>query len=302
MEHLVDTFRCGYVAIAGEPNVGKSTLLNALLGEKLSIVTAKPQTTRQRVVGILNRENAQIIFLDTPGLLDPKYLLQEKMVDAARMALADADVILVLCEVRKKAELHPRVEEEILRKSASDAVRILVINKVDTIARDEVLPLIGAFSEKGLFKEIVPISAAKGENLDRLLSLIIQSLPVHVPYYPTDILSDAPERFFTAELIRETIFEHFREEIPYSTAVEIREFKERETGVAYVLADVIVERKSQKGILIGHRGAALKAVGAEARAKIEAFLGKRVFLELFVKVGKDWRGSEQWMKQLGYTP
>ena len=288
--------------MGGEPNVGKSTLLNALLGEKLSIVTAKPQTTRQRVVGILNRENAQIIFLDTPGLLDPKYLLQEKMVDAARMALADADVILVLCEVRKKAELHPRVEEEILRKSASDAVRILVINKVDTIARDEVLPLIGAFSEKGLFKEIVPISAAKGENLDRLLSLIIQSLPVHVPYYPTDILSDAPERFFTAELIRETIFEHFREEIPYSTAVEIREFKERETGVAYVLADVIVERKSQKGILIGHRGAALKAVGAEARAKIEAFLGKRVFLELFVKVGKDWRGSEQWMKQLGYTP
>ncbi len=294
-------FRSGYVAIAGEPNVGKSTLLNALLGQKLSIVTRKPQTTRQRVVGILNREDAQIIFLDTPGLLDPKYLLQEKMLDAARLALADADVILVLNEFRKGTELDPRVESELARPSAAAAVRVLVINKVDTVARQEVLPIIDHFAKLGRFHAIIPISASKGENLDRLVDVVVDSLPVHPAYYPDDIASEAPERFFAAELIRETIFEQFREEIPYSTAVEIREFKERETGVAYILADIIVERKSQKGILIGRRGESLKGVGTAARAKIEAFLDRPVFLELYVKVGKDWRGSDDWMNKLGYS-
>jgi GTPase len=302
MDNHASSFRCGYVAIAGEPNVGKSTLLNALLGQKLSIVTKKPQTTRQRVVGILNREDAQIIFLDTPGLLDPQYLLQEKMLTSARLALADADVILILSEVRKGGELSPRVEEELKRPSAAGARRILVLNKVDTIHRGEVLPLIEQFSKRKTFTDIVPISASKGENLDRLLSVIVEALPEHPPYYPQDIVSEAPERFFAAELIRETIFEKFREEIPYSTAVEIREFKERETGAAYILADVIVERKSQKGILIGHRGESLKAVGVGARTKIEQFLGKPVFLELFVKVGREWRASEQWLNQLGYNP
>ena len=302
MEPQMTPFRCGYVAIAGEPNVGKSTLLNALLGQKLSIVTKKPQTTRQRVVGIFNRDDAQVIFLDTPGLLDPKYLLQEKMLESARLALADGDVILILSEVRMGTELHPRVEDELARQSSSQAVRILVLNKVDTIPRDEVLPLIEHFSKRALFSDIVPVSALKAENLDRLLSVIIQALPVHPPFYPQDILSDTPERFFAAELIRETIFEQFREEIPYSTAVEIRDFKDRDTGAAYILADIIVERKSQKGILIGKRGESLKAVGVGARGKIEAFLGRPVYLELYVKVGKEWRGSEQWLNKLGYSP
>jgi GTP-binding protein Era len=295
------SFRCGYVAIVGEPNVGKSTLLNAFLGQKLSIVTRKPQTTRQRVLGILNRERTQIVFLDTPGLLDPQYLLQEKMLESARAALSDADVVLALTEVRKGTELHPRVEEELSRPSASGAVRILVINKVDTVHRDEVLPLIGHFAKRGLFAEIVPVSAAKQENLDRLLSVIVEALPIHPPYYPEDVLSDTPERFFVAELIRETVFEHFREEIPYSTAVEIREFKEREAGAAYILADIVVERKSQKGILIGRKGESLKSVGVGARAKIEKFLNRPVYLELFVKIGKEWRASERWLNKLGYT-
>ena len=302
METQTTSFRCGYVAIVGEPNVGKSTLLNALLGQKLSIVTKKPQTTRQRVVGILNGDDLQIIFLDTPGLLDPKYLLQEKMLDSARLAFADADVILVLSEVKKGTELHRRVEQELAKASASKASRILVLNKVDTIHREATLPLIEHFSKRGLFSEIVPVSATKGENLDRLVSVIIQALPVHPPYYPQDIVSEAPERFFAAELIRETIFEQFQEEIPYSTAVEIRDFKDRETGAAYILADIIVERKSQKGILIGRQGASLKAVGVGARTKIEAFLGRPVYLELFVKVGREWRGNEQWLDKLGYSP
>ncbi|HXG38568.1 MAG TPA: GTPase Era [Bacteroidota bacterium] len=292
-------FKAGYVAIVGEPNVGKSTLMNTLLQQKVSIVTRKPQTTRQRVLGILSRDDAQIIFLDTPGLITPKYLLQERMMQYASMALRDADIILVLTEVSRGTELPPEVTHHVVKKWASKPL-YLVINKVDTIDRRELLPLIDTLAKQGVFREIIPISALKNENVDDLVKTIIRDLPEHEPFYPTDIVSEHPERFFVAEFVREKIFEHFRDEIPYSTAVLVREFKEREEGKTYIAADIIVERDSQKGIIIGKNGEALKKIGLSARQEIELFLGRPVFLELFVKVGERWRQKEQWLKRLGY--
>ena len=293
------TRKTGYVAIVGKPNVGKSTLMNALLKQKISIVTRKPQTTRQRVLGILSDDASQIIFLDTPGLLKPKYLLHERMLQFADRALKDADVILVITEVGDATEIPLQIKERVLEKYSGKPI-FLVINKVDTIDRNAVLPLIDSFSKLNVFKEIVPLSALKEENLDSLLSAIIRELPVHEALYPTDIVSEQPERFFVAELIREKIFEQYQEEIPYSAAVEIREFKEREAGKTYIAADIIVERESQKGILIGKKGEALKSIGQKARADIELFLDRQVFLELFVKVGDEWRKDDGWLKRLGY--
>ncbi|MBI3586391.1 MAG: GTPase Era [Ignavibacteriales bacterium] len=294
------TYKAGYVAIVGEPNVGKSTLMNALLQQKISIVTSKPQTTRQRVLGILSRDDAQIIFLDTPGLLKPKYLLHEKMVQSAEMALEDADVILVLIEISSGADL-PQVVEQRLEKFSKTKHIFLVINKVDTVDRNEALPIIEAFAQRRIFQNIIPISALKNENLEGLLRIIIDKLPVHPPFYPLDIASEQPEKFFVAELIRERIFEQFHEEIPYSTAVEIIEYKEREAGKTYINADVIVERDSQKGIIIGRGGTALKRVGQRARVEIESFIGSQVYLDLHVKVRENWREKESLLKKLGYT-
>jgi GTPase len=292
--------KTGYVAIVGEPNVGKSTLLNALLRQKLSIVAKKPQTTRQRVLGILTIDEAQIIFLDTPGLLHPTYLLQEKMMVQAEMALSDADVIIVMTEASRGVMLHEQVEKVILQRSSRTPI-FLVINKADTLHRPLLLPVIEAFAQQQRFQEIFPVSALKRENLDDLLSTVIRYLPEHPLLYPSDIVSEHPERFFVAEFIREKIFEDFHEEIPYSVAVEIREFKERERGKTFISADIIVERDSQKGIVIGKNGESLKTVGRKARQAIEEFLGRPVFLELFVKVGKKWRENEQWLQRLGYS-
>ncbi|OGU27359.1 MAG: GTPase Era [Ignavibacteria bacterium GWA2_54_16] len=297
---LASTYRAGYVAIVGEPNVGKSTLLNALLNQKLSIVSARPQTTRQRVLGILSSDNAQIIFLDTPGLLRPKYLLHEKMLLSARLALQDADVVLLLTEVSRGIEL-PEVVEEALTHIASDKRLLLIINKVDTIQRQAVLPTIDHFARTGKFADVIPVSALKGENLPDLLRTIEKYLPMHPPFYPVDAVSEQPERFFAAELIREKIFEQFREEVPYSTAVEIVDFKEREKGKTFIRADIIVERDSQKGIVIGKGGAALKTIGRRARTDIEEMVGHPVFLELHVKVREKWRESESLLKKFGYS-
>ncbi|MBI4429887.1 MAG: GTPase Era [Ignavibacteriales bacterium] len=298
-KELSRDFRTGYVAIVGEPNVGKSTLMNALLQQKLSIVTRKPQTTRQRILGILNREDAQIIFLDTPGLLRPKYLLHEKMIGHAESALADADLILVLTEASRGSELPHEVEELIGRKTSSTPL-LLVINKMDSLHRPEILPVIESFAARGVFREVIPVSALKGENLDELLKTVVQYLPRHEPLYPQDVVSEHPERFFVCELIREKIFEEYREEIPYSTAVEIVEYKERSIGKTYIGADIIVERESQKGILIGSKGEALKKIGQLSRAEIEQFIDRPVFLELRVKVREKWRESEAMLKRLGY--
>jgi GTP-binding protein Era len=292
-------FKAGYVAIVGEPNVGKSTLMNALLSQNISIVTNKPQTTRQRVLGILTTESGQIIFLDTPGLVPPRYLLHEKMMHIASRAFHDADVIVVMTDVARGTELPEAVETMVLQPHAAKPL-LLVINKVDTVDRNKVLPLIDAFSRRGVFREIVPVSALKQENVRALETTLIHYLPEHPPLYPPDIVSKQPERFFVAEFIREKIFEQFHDEIPYATAVEIREFKEREEGKTYISADIVVERDSQKGILIGKKGKALKRIGQQAREDIELFLGRRVFLELFVKVGEGWRRNERWLRRLGY--
>ncbi len=300
MPSEVQEFRAGYVAIVGEPNVGKSTLMNALLKQKISIVTAKPQTTRQRILGILSTHEAQVVFLDTPGLIKPKYLLHEKMLSSAESALQDADLILVMTEVSRGTHLPVEVEEFAVRKHAKKP-RILVINKADTVYKPTLLPTMAEFLKRGVFQEVVPISALKEDNLDDLMKTVLRYLPAHAPFYPTDIVSDAPERFFVAELIREKVFEQFTEEIPYSTAVEIREYREKAEGKTYIDADIVVERESQKGILIGTKGDALKKVGQTARKDIEDFIQHPVYLNLRVKVREHWREKEAFLRSFGYS-
>ena len=300
METIKPNYKTGYVAIVGEPNVGKSTLLNALLEQKISIVTNKPQTTRQRVLGILSREDAQIIFLDTPGLLKPKYLLHKEMVKSAESALAEADVVLVMTQTSRGTDLPIEVSERILPLGKTKPM-LLIINKADKVNKADLLPMIATFAKLSHFKEIIPISALRHDNLDAVVQSLIQYLPEHEALYPQDIVSESPERFFVAEFIREQLFEKFSEEIPYSTAIEIREFKERESGKTFISADIIVERDSQKGIIIGKKGEALKSVGTSARIQIEGFLQRAVFLELHVKVKEKWRESEAMLRQLGYS-
>jgi GTP-binding protein Era len=296
-----DQFRAGYVAIVGEPNVGKSTLMNALLDQKISIVTPKPQTTRRRVLGILNGSGYQAIFLDTPGILKPKYLLQKAMVETAYSAVDDADLVLVMIEARDStAENDPKWDLVLSRVKRAGKPAFLVINKIDLVRRAELLPTIDRLSKSPIFKEIVPVSALKGENIDDLKSTLVRYLPAGKPYFPSDAITDQPEKFFVAEIIREKVFEKYRDEIPYSTEVEVAEFKERDGKKDFISAEVFVERESQKGILIGKGGSALKEVGELARKRVEDFLGREVFLELRVKVRENWRKDERWLKRLGY--
>jgi GTP-binding protein Era len=296
-----DKFKAGYVAIVGEPNVGKSTLMNALLDQKISIVTPKPQTTRRRVLGILNGSGYQAVFLDTPGILKPKYLLQKAMVETAYSAVDDADLVFVMIEASDPAvESDPQWDLVLSRVKRSGKPAFLVINKIDLVRRAELLPMIDRFSKLPVFREIIPVSALKGENVDDLKSTLIEYLPVGRPYFPSDAITDQPEKFFVAEIIREKIFEGYRDEIPYSTEVAVVEFKERDGKKDFISAEVFVERESQKGILIGKGGAALKEIGELARIKIEDFLGREVFLELRVKVRENWRKDERWLKRLGY--
>ncbi|MDZ7332190.1 MAG: GTPase Era [candidate division KSB1 bacterium] len=292
-------FKAGYVALIGPPNVGKSTLMNALLGQKLSIVTPKPQTTRHRVLGIVTGVDHQIIFLDTPGLLIPRYKLQEKMVKAARTAISEADVLLAMIEPEESiSEPNRSMLSELVKHKKPI---ILAINKIDLIPKDRLLPMIAAYSQAFRLDEIIPISALKLDGLDRLQQLLLKYLPVGLPFYPEDMITDQPERFFVAELIREKIFEKYGEEIPYSTAVTIEEFKEREQGKDYIRAVIYVERDSQKAIIIGRQGMALKQVGQLAREEIELFLGRPVYLELFVKVKEKWRQKETVLRELGFS-
>jgi GTP-binding protein Era len=296
-----DDFRCGYVALIGKPNVGKSTLMNTLVGQKISIVTDKPQTTRHKILGLLSAEKHQIIFLDTPGLLKPKYLLQSAMMEATHSAIADADIVLYMIDA-----LEPQMESNSDHDVAFKVLKnvgkpvYLIINKSDAIRKHQILPIIDYYSKKYNFVEIFPISALQAEGTVDLLKSVVEKLPIHPPYYPLDSLSDANEKFFVSEIIREKIFEKFQQEIPYSTTVEIIEFKERADKKDFVSAEIYVERQSQKGILIGKNGAALKDVGESARLDIEKFLGRPVFLEMHVKVREKWRDSDAWLKRLGY--
>lgn len=289
-----DVFRCGYATIVGKPNVGKSTLINLLLGEKLSIVTPKPQTTRHKILGILNGENYQIIFLDTPGLiLEPKYKLQELMKKALYLALQDADLVILMIE--PESEFQQEIELLTHKKDT-----ILVINKIDLIQKDLLLPLINSVQKLYNFKEIIPISAIKGDGTEQLLDCIIKYLPANPSYFPEDTLTDRSERFFVSEIIREKIFEEYGQEVPYSTTVTIEEFKEREGRKDYIRAVIYVEKPSQKAILIGKKGDKLKKIGKCARQEIEPFLGREVFLELWIKKKKKWKDDLRILKELGY--
>lgn len=292
------TFKAGYVAIVGKPNVGKSTLINDFMGCKLSIVTPKPQTTRKKIMGVLTREDYQIVFYDTPGIMDPKYELQEYMVKTAFNVIEDADVILLMAE---PFEPPDNVDKAIFEKlSRFNIPVILAINKVDLVEKDSLIPIISAYSTQFRFTEIVPISALKGMNLDLILTLIVKYLPEGEPFYPEDYMTDYNERFLASEIIREKVFAFYGEEIPYSTTVEIEEFKEREAGKDYIKAIIYVERDSQKGIIIGKDGKAIKRVGLIAREEIEKQIGRKVYLELRVKVMEKWRKDKSKLYKLGY--
>ncbi len=295
------SFHAGYAAIIGEPNVGKSTLMNSLVGQKISIVSKKPQTTRRRVLGIVTDEMSQVVFLDTPGIIKPKYLLHEAMMAYADSALNDADVILVLVDVAQP-RMEPRsAHGEVWRRLEHfQTPMFLIVNKIDTIEKNALLPLIEYYSEGFPFKEILPVSALTGEGLDEFKVTLQKYLPEHPPFYPADIVSEHPERFFVSEIIREKIFVQFSEEIPYSTEVDVVEFIERKAMKDFIRAEIIVERSSQKGIIIGRKGAALKQLGETARRDIELFLGRPVFLELYVRVREQWRKHKVWLKRLGY--
>ena len=300
---MLPHFRCGYVAIAGKPNVGKSTLLNTMLSQKISIVTPKPQTTRHRVLGILSTDSHQVIFLDTPGFLKPKYLLHEMMVESAESAIAEADIVLWLVDATNPGIGEDSRQPEVLDRLKHLTIPVFLgINKVDLVHKPSLLPLIEFFSREGRFKDIVPISALHRDGTEKLLKLIIDSLPEHPPFYPLDIVSDRSERFFVAEIIREKIFLLCQEEIPYSATVAVADFIDREGGKAFVSADILVERDTQRGIVIGKHGAMLKKIGSVARKEIEDFLQRQIFLELHVKVREEWRRKKSWLERLGYKP
>ncbi len=294
-------FHSGYVAIIGEPNVGKSTLLNTILGAKLSIVSKKPQTTRKSVLGILSSDEAQIIFLDTPGIITPKYLLQEKMVGYVQTALQDADVILLMLDVNAP-NLERLAETPLGDVKKFGKPIILLLNKMDLLLnKKEALPLIEKFTALGLFAEIVPASGMYGQNTTHLVDVLRQYLPIGRPFYDPEIISEQPQRFFVSELIREQILEQYRQEIPYSVEVSIVEYKERpQPDKIFIHAEIIVERDSQKGIIIGNKGESLKKLGSRARQSIEEFLERPAYLELYVKVRSDWRQSESRLRSFGY--
>lgn len=289
-----ENFKNGYVALIGKPNVGKSTLLNALMGQKLSIVTPKAQTTRHRVLGILTEESTQIIFLDTPGIMRPNTSLDRAMMRKVRDSVADADLIIFIVDAR--------ADEPDLQglKTILDQPAILALNKTDLVKQDQLLPLVDAYTNLHSFKAIVPISALKETNLGALMGEIRNCLPSGPALYPAEMISEHPERFFVAEIIREKVFEQFRQEIPYSSTVIISNFVERDQAKDLIEADIIVERPSQKGILIGVKARALKAIGIKARQDIEQFLEREVYLKLFVRVRKDWRNQGHLLRSFGY--
>ena len=294
---MSDDFKCGYIALMGFPNVGKSTLLNRLVGEKLAITSPKPQTTRRRLLGIVNGPSAQLLLLDTPGVLDPRGALNASLVEAALTALADADVVVWLVEPRP-----PAADDQVLLPQLRRLHRplIVAINKIDTVAKPKLLPLISAYHE--LFPEvpIIPVTALLGDGVEELVAEIIKVMPTSPPLYPPDQETDSSERILVAELIRERVLHHTSEEIPHAVAVQVEEFDEsRRPHLVRIRAVIYVERNSQKGILIGKQGRMLKAIGAEARGEIEALLGAKVFLELWVKVWKNWRKDPKALRALG---
>lgn len=291
--------RAGFVSIIGKPNVGKSTLMNVLVGEKMSIITSKAQTTRHRIMGILNGKHEdipfQLIYSDTPGVVKPAYKLHDSMMTFVKGSLEDADVVLFVTEIGEKA-----VDHEVLPLlNRTSAPVILVLNKIDLSSEEEVKRKMQEWEAVIEPAAIIPISALHNANIQTLFDAVITRLPFHPPYFGEDELTDKPERFFASEIVREKIFLNYRQEIPYSSEVVITEFKERDDMIV-IRAEILVERKSQKGIIIGEKGEMLKKIGTQARQDMEAFFGKKVFLEQHVKVETDWRSNDRKLRQFGY--
>ena len=289
--------KAGFVNIVGNPNVGKSTLMNDLVGERISIITNKAQTTRHRIMGIVNTPDYQIVYSDTPGVLKPKYRLQESMLEFSEGALTDADVLLYVTDVVE----DPEKNSDYLDRVAKEKIPVLlVINKVDLLKGNEQLEeLIARWKTRLPNSEIFPTSATEHFNVDNLKARIVELLPVAAPYFGKDALTDKPARFFVTEIVREKLLQNYDQEIPYSTEVVVEKFDEKE-GAIHIMAVIYVERDSQKGIIIGKGGEKIKKVGIEARHDIETFFGKKVYLEIFVKVEKDWRNRENKLKAFGY--
>ncbi len=288
-------FRAGFVSIVGKPNVGKSSLMNKLVGENLSIITSKAQTTRHRIMGILTGDDYQVVYSDTPGILEPKYSLHQAMMSFVKVSLEDADVILLVVELDDKFE--PELFERFQRIKTPI---LLLINKVDLGKGSQVDDKIAYWKEKlPTVTEILPVSAKTGQNVDQILSRVKSMLPLHPPFFPEDEFTDRTERFFASEIIREKIFLNYSEEIPYSAEVVINSFKD-EPDIIRISAEIFVERDSQKGIIIGKAGSSLKKVGTEARKDMESFFGKKVFLETHVKVADNWRKEKNKLRQFGY--
>lgn len=289
------SMKSGFVNIFGKPNAGKSTLLNALMGEKLAIVSRKVQTTRHRIKGILTEKNYQVVFSDTPGIIEPKYKLHEKMMDAVKGALEDADVAMLIVDVKDNWEESDAIFTALkLRVPA-----IVTLNKIDLVSEGRIKEAIEFFSARPYCKKVVTISALSGINKNKLVNSILEFLPEGEPFYDGDDITDLNTRFFVGELIREKIYELAQDEIPYHAAVLIREYQEKTTLVK-IVADIIVHRETQKAILIGDKGSMIKRLGTEARKDIEAFIQQKVFLELFVKVKPKWRENEMQLKEYGY--
>ena len=291
MEH-----KAGFVNIIGNPNVGKSTLMNVLIGEKLSIITHKAQTTRHRILGILNEDNYQIVFSDTPGIIKPAYKLQENMMNFVHTAFQDADVLIFMVEVGEKELKDEKLFERI--KKTSIPV-LLLLNKIDLVDQDDVTNQIEIWKKLVPNAEILPISALNKFNIQEILDRILELLPVCQAYYEKDAITDKSERFFVEEKIREKILKHYKKEIPYSVQIEVEEFFEEE-DIIRIRAIIYVLRESQRGIIIGHKGQGIKRIGTESRRDLEKFLGKKIFLETPVKVKKNWRDDDRQLKKFGY--
>lgn len=289
--------KSGFVNIIGNPNVGKSTLMNALVGERLSIITSKAQTTRHRILGIVNGDDFQVILSDTPGIIKPAYELQESMMEFVRSAMKDADVLIYMVEIGEKALKDAAFFENIKK---SDIPVLLLLNKIDKSSQEELESQVAYWTEQLPKAEIIPISALEGFGVEAVFKRLLELLPEAPPFFPKDQLTDRPERFFVSEIIREKILQNYKKEIPYAVEIETESFKEEEQLIR-INAVIMVERETQKGIIIGHKGSALKRVGVEARKDLETFFAKQVHLELFVKVNKNWRSNPRQLKRFGYS-
>jgi GTP-binding protein Era len=290
------TLRSGFVSVVGRPNVGKSTLVNRLVGQKVAIVSDKPQTTRNRILAVVNRPQGQIVLFDTPGIHKPMHRMNERMVDAAVKSVGQVDVVLWLTDVTEEYGPGDRHVQGVLRQSGRPV--ILGLNKIDAVPKPKILPIIERYRHLMDFVEVIPLSARTGENVELVAERLLAHLPEGEPLYPDDFLTDQPERFFVAEMVREQVLRLTREEIPYTTGVLIDSFKE-DGPLVRIQATILVERQSQKGILIGRGGAMMKAIGTEARKQIEEFLGTKVYLGLFVKVKERWREDARTLEEMG---